>query len=550
MNKTVYIFGHKNPDTDSAVSATAYARLKQLLGFNNYVAARAGHLSPQTEYIYNRFKIKSPEYISELNPKVSFYMETNVQTVNENDSLWASLSKMEKAPGRVLPVVDKNGCYKSFLHYSAFAQNMLVLMNPEKAASISTSVKLMLDTMNAQPIVLHNQEDIFKATVLIGSATLEEFNKILDEHKSENIIVITGNRREIHEACINSKIKLLVITNGYVLDKDLKEKAKQNGVSVIISPFPTSNTTMLAAYSTPVIALADSSIEPFHPKDLVSKVLPKLKSVASRRIPVVDQNNKVKGIIAESDFLHEANVELILVDHNEMSQCVEGFENYRIQEVIDHHRLGTLSTKYPIMFINKPVGATATLIANLYREYKISIPKDIASLLLCGIISDTLILKSTTTTELDKETAEYLSAITDLDIEQLGQDIISAGSKIGGRKASEVIKQDMKEYTEGKIVYTISQIEVDNPQEILSRKEEFLSELEIERRSRKGLFACLLVTDITKLSSMLFVASDKDFQSYINFPKMEENIFYLKDIVSRKKQLVPLVSEQIAKISN
>ena len=220
-------------------------------------------------------------------------------------------------------------------------------------------------------------------------------------------------------------------------------------------------------------------------------------------------------------------------------------ENYRIQEVIDHHRIGAIPTKNPITFINRPVGSTATQIAGLYREYKVPIPKDIASILLCGILSDTLILQSATVTEIDREMAQYLSDITNLNIKELGNEILLAGSHVAGRDAGELIRQDMKEYQEGKVAYTASQIEVGNPKEILDRKEQFMQELEMERRSHKALFSCLLITDITKLSSVLLMANDPKFDDFITFQKVEDNVYYLKDVVSRKKQLIPLLTEQV-----
>ena len=184
-------------------------------------------------------------------------------------------------------------------------------------------------------------------------------------------------------------------------------------------------------------------------------------------------------------------------------------------------------------------------ILDLYREYRVPIPKELAALLLCGILSDTLVLQSATVTDLDVETADYLSDITNLDVKELGNEILLAGSHVSGRAADEIIRQDMKEYTEGKAVYTVSQIEVGNPKEILDRKEDFLAELEIERRSHKGLFSCLLVTDITTLSRVLLIESDKNFLPFITFPKQEENVYYLQGVVSRKKQLVPLITEQV-----
>ena len=277
--------------------------------------------------------------------------------------------------------------------------------------------------------------------------------------------------------------------------------------------------------------------------DTISKIKNVMQDSPIRRLPVVDENEKVIGIISEHDLTNEPNIELILVDHNEMSQAVEGLEHYKVTEVIDHHRIGSISTSYPITFINKPVGSTSTIIATLYQEAKI--PKDIASLLLCGILSDTLILQSTTTTELDRQTAEYLANITDLEIQSLGKEIITAGSGIKGRTATEVIHQDMKEYQEEKGSYTVSQIEVSDVKEVLDRKEEFMTELELERRGNKAIFAALLVTDITQLSSVLLIAANPKFEPFITFPKMEDHAYFLKDVVSRKKQLVPLLTEQV-----
>lgn len=545
MNKTVYIFGHKNPDTDSIVSATAYAKLKQLQGFDNYKAARAGHFNPQTDYIYKRFNVESPKYLSNLTPKVEYFMQDTTETVREDESVWAAIAKMQTNNLRALPVVDSKGHYKSLLHYSAFAQKLLILLNPELKTNISTSIDLIIKTMNAQPLVVNNQNDIFKASILAGGASDETFKEMLEARSSENLIVITSDREKIYELCIEKKIKLLIITSGFILSKELKEKAKENGVSVIMSPYSTSDTVMMIAYSTPVSMMADPEVPAVLPGDTISKIRGILLESPIRRLPVVDSDNKVIGIISEHDLTNEPNIRLVLVDHNELTQAVEGVEHYKIQEVIDHHRIGPLSTAYPITFINKPIGSTSTIITTLYQEAKIPIPKDIASLLLCGILSDTLILKSTTTTEVDRQTAEYLANITDLDIETIGHEILTAGSRIKGRTANQVIHQDMKEYKEAKNSYTVSQIEVGNLKEIMERKNEFLEELEIERRANKALFSALLVTDITQLSSILLIEYDPKFESFITFQRQEKNVYFLKDVVSRKKQLIPLITEQV-----
>ncbi len=550
MKNTIYIFGHKNPDTDSAVSATAYAALKKLQGFDNYVAARAGHFNPQTEYIYKKFSVKFPKYIPDLIPKVNYYMDDNFNTVEKTSSVWFAIGKMDSEKSRALPVVDKSNKYLSLFHYSYFAQKLLKILNPEHKIRISTSIALIIKTMNAQPAVVFNQEEIFSARILVGSSSEKSFKKQLEETNIENTIVITSDREEIYKICIEKKVKLLIITSGFFLSEELKKKAQENGVSVIMSPYATSQTVMMIVYSTPVSFMSDYEIQAVHKSDTISKIRPILQQSPIRRLPVVDNENKVIGIISEHDLTNEPKVQVILVDHNELSQAVEGIEHYKIQEVIDHHRIGPLSTTYPITFINKPVGSTSTLIAGLFADAKIKIPKDIASLLLCGILSDTLILQSTTTTQTDIKTAKLLSSITGLNIQELGKEILTAGSRIEGRSASEIIHQDMKEYRENKHSYTVSQIEVGNLEMLLERKEEFLNELESERKGSKSVFAALLVTDITQLSSILLISCEENFVPFIDFPKLEDKIYFLKDVVSRKKQLIPILSELIENYSS
>ena len=546
MNKTVYIIGHKNPDTDAVVSAVSYAALKNLLGHPEYKAARAGHLNPQTSYIFEKFGVPRPEYISDLIPKVKYFMQDVVETVTEDVSVWEAIGRMEKNENRVMPVVNKDGKYQSLLHYSGFAKSVLTILNPEKKHNFTTSISLILKTLNAQPIILaSNSDKTFKASIHVASSSIDTFVKRLDAHASENIIVIASDRTDIHKLCIEHNVKLLITTSGCIIDKKLKELAEKNGVSVIVSPYSTAPTSMLIAYSMPVSVMGDKEIKTVSINDTVSKIKDILKDVHCKYLPVVDEEDKIVGMISEHDLMKEPNIEVILVDHNEITQAVEGIEHYTIQEVVDHHRIGAIPTKNPITFINRPVGSTSTQIAGLYKEYKIPIPKEIASLLLCGILSDTLILQSATTTEVDQEMAEYLSGITDLDIKELGNEILIAGSNVKGRSASELIHQDMKEYVEGKVSYTASQIEVGNPKEILDRKKDFMAELEIERRSHKALFSCLLVTDITKLSSVLLIDCDPKFEQFITFPKQEKNVYYLQGVVSRKKQLIPLITEAV-----
>jgi manganese-dependent inorganic pyrophosphatase len=548
--KKTYIMGHRNPDTDSVVSAAAYAHFKRLVGESGAIAVRGGKLSPQTEYIFERFQAPVPHYIPDMIPKVAFYMNPDVKAASGGVSLWKAIAEMEALGTKVMPVIHDGGGYCSMLNYNAFAHNILKILDPETPTLFSTNVNLIAETLNAQALVVARADELFKCVVLAVSDSIETFRKTLALHSPENAVVITADRRDVQEYSIESGVRALVLSSGTTMDKPLREKAGANGVSVLMSPYRSAETAMLVMYSAPVSEMADPSVKPVKASDTIRYIRPLLRDSPYRTLPVVDDNGKLVGTISETDLLGEPNVDVILVDHNELSQALEGIENFTIREVIDHHRLGTLNTRDPITFINRPVGATCTIIVSLYRQKRVPIPKNIASLLLAGILADTLALRSATTTDEDRDTAEYLSNITNLDIETLGAEILSAGNKLGNRTPEEIIRQDMKEYDALDAVFTISQIEVESTEAILSRKDEFINELEIERRSRDALFCAIMVTDVIKLTSLLVIAARNDFLQALDLPPKDSGVYFLRGIVSRKKQLVPLLSEQVEKLQS
>jgi manganese-dependent inorganic pyrophosphatase len=547
--KSVYIAGHRNPDTDSLVSAAAYARLKQLLGKPEYVAIRAGKVLPQSEYIFERFKVPVPQYIPDMIPKVGYFMNTEVQPVKGDVSLWHAVAEMEAKRTKVIPVVNADGTYSALLNYNAFAQNILRAINPETATTMQTSIRLISETLSAQAVSAFDAETLFRCVPIAISDSIEMFKNTLTLHTPENAVIVAGDREDIQDYAIECGVRCLILASGVQMGKELRKKAEKKKVSVLISPYRTAETVMLVMYSAPASTMADTEIKPVRVWDAIRFVRPLLAKSSSRTLPVVDDEGKLVGLIAENDLLNDPNVELVLVDHNEAIQALEGIEHYTIQEIIDHHRIGTINTKAPITFINRPVGATCTIIVSLYKQNRVPIPKDIASILLCGILSDTLGLQSATTTDEDRDTAEFLTNITDLDIEKLTRDIQKATSRIGDRTAVEVVRQDMKSYTENGVMFTVSQIEVDATNELLARKKEFLEALENERSDRDALFSALMVTDISKLKSNLLIAARGNFLSLLEFPRREEGVYFLGDIVSRKKQLLPLLTEQLNRLS-
>lgn len=543
MNDTIYVIGHKNPDTDSVVSAAAYAHLKRELGVERCVAARAGKMSPQAEYVFERFGVPFPVFIPDLVPKVEYYMGDDAIVVDSGTPLWDALSTMNESGQKALPIVDEDGAYRAMLHYSSFAQNILKKINPHKKAVIPTSVSRLQATIKAQPICAFRADEQFKARVLVAALETESFKRHLDAESTDTVIVIVGDRIDVQRYAIESRVRAMIVTNGALLSRELKELAEANGVSVLVSPYDTSSTSLLVIYSTPVETMGDESIRPVRRHETLRRAREAIADSPSRSVPVLDDDGRVVGLFDEGDLIREPNVSLILVDHNELGQAVDGAEHYRILEVIDHHRLGAFSTRYPITFINRVVGSTSTIVSSMYRDAKVPIPKAMASLLLAGILSDTLILKSATVTDVDREAAEYLSNIADLDVESYGRDIMSSASLVGKKPIKEIVRLDMKEYSAADRSFTVSQVEVHSPDEIMERSAEVSAELEAIREHGGHYFSALMVTDITELSSVLFVEGDRDFVSMLRFPRLDERTFELKDVLSRKKQLVPLLIE-------
>ncbi len=547
MQNVIYVIGHKNPDTDSVVAAAAYAALKRALGFPHAVAARAGAVNPQTEYIFHRFGVPLPEFIPDLVPKVEYYLGEAPACVKESMPLWEALAVMEKSGRQVLPIVDEEGKYKALLHYSAFAQNILTKINPRKKAVIPTSLGHLIDTIKAQPLVVFDRDKVFNARMVVAALSTEKFYDYIHVEPADNKIVLVGDREEAQRIAVQAGAKAVIITNGILPSKEIKELAETRKVSLLTSPYDTSSTSLLVLYSAPVITVADEGIAPLGRRDWIKTAKHALAASPSRAVPVVDDENRVVGLITEGDLIKDPNVEVIMVDHNEFSQAVEGIDHYRILEVIDHHRLGSFSTPYPITFINKVVGSTSTIVASMFRETRTPLSRQMASILLCGILSDTLILRSATATEVDRDVADYLASITDLDIEEVGRDIMTSASEAIRLPIDKMVRVDRKEYDSAGKRLSVSQIELTSTSEIMDRAQEVLAGLASLRAETGTYVAALMATDITRLQSVLFLDAAADFYSYVSFPTPQKGIYLLKDVLSRKKQLMPALFEMVEK---
>lgn len=547
--KTTYVIGHRNPDTDSIVSAIAYAELKRQLGWKNCIAARAGKLTPQTEYILDRFNIQPPVYIPDLIPKVGYYTNPNPVTVSKMTSLLTALEKMEKENVKILPVTSSDGRFRAVLNYNAFASNITKKIHPNRKSIIPTSTNLLLETLKAQPVVSFGGDEVMRSRIVVGASSKESFELQLRSEIPTNAIVLTGDREDIQRISVEQGVRALVIINGMTPAKGIRELAEKKGVTVMISPYDTSSTAFLILYSTPVSTMADTTAKCVNVNSYVRSVRELLDATPSHCVPVVDDAQKVVGVLSENDLLDDANIDVIMVDHNELTQAVEGLENYKILEILDHHRLGNFATRYPITFINRVVGATATIIASMYVEQKAVLTPKIAALLLAGILTDTLMLRSATTTDVDREMADYLGGLVDIDIETLGEDIFNSSRLLSNVKDVDLLNMDSKKYTACRKQFSVSQVEVNGTSDDLLHRKENIAAALAQKRQREGLyFAALMITDITALNSILMIDGDEEFLRHIVFPKMEDHIYICRDILSRKKQLIPLLIEQMENV--
>jgi manganese-dependent inorganic pyrophosphatase len=547
MDKTVFVIGHKNPDTDSIVSAIAYAELKRATGMPEARAARAGAVNPQTEYVLDRFGVEAPEFLPDLVPKVEYYVSGPARTVSADAPLWEALAMLREGEGTALPIVDAEGRYKALLHYSSFAENILARVNPRKKSIVSTSVGHIARTIKAQVLVPGDERKMFKASIVVAANDAASVRSALTSERADDKIFLVGDRTDAQRIAVEAGVRVLVITNGMVPDKETRELAAERGVPLLVSPYDTTSTALLVIYSTPAIAMSDLATKPVFRGDRLKDAAKAIAASPSRSAAVVDEEGRVLGLLDEGDLLAEPKVEVIMVDHNEHSQAVEGIDNYRVLEVIDHHRIGSFSSRYPITFINRVVGSTSTLVAGMYRDERVPIPRAIASILLCGILSDTICLRSATTTEADLDAAEYLSNLADLELAEIGSAIMAAAASAAGRPADEMVKLDFKEYEAQGAKLSVSQIEVSDTSLVMERREEILEALRAVRREKGLYFSALLVTDITELDSLLFVAADKDFESLLAYPTEGGEVYRLKGVLSRKKQLMPALFEVVEK---
>ncbi len=544
-----YVIGHKNPDADAICSAIAYANFKTLTGQKGYIPARCGNTNARIDTILSKFNQPTPLLIADVSPRVRDMMISKVVKVHEDATMSEALQLVDEHDVRVLPVVDDDNILKGYLSIFQMGDYFIPKFSePRQMRHVYTSINDVARALQADVKNLRDEDKLEDMYVKIGAMDIRSFGRFngSDAIRADQSIIIVGDRWDIQQRSIQIGVRLLVITGGLGVDSEVLELAKANGVSLIISPYDSATTAWAIRTASKIKNMIETKYTTFSATDRLSRVSRRIASSNEQAFFVTEDNGQLAGIFTKTDVLKPSATNLVLVDHNEMTQAVPGAGEVNIKEVIDHHRLGSMNTQQPILFINEPVGSTCTIVADLFRRNQIEPTPEMAGIMLGGIITDTLNLKGPTATEKDADIVSWLEQIADLKVDDLAREVFSSGSVILSMKPDDVIVADQKFYEENGVRFSVSQIEELGFQNFWKKSEELSEALRKFSSKEEVSFACMLVTDINQHNSLLLVSGDREFIERISYPSVEKGLIYdLQGVVSRKKQLIPFISSTL-----
>ncbi|MFM8735782.1 MAG: putative manganese-dependent inorganic diphosphatase [Pirellulales bacterium] len=544
---SVFVFGHRNPDTDAICSAISYADLLQQTTRPDAVAACCGPPNKRTEYVLERAGLPAPRIIMDVRPSVEDLCRRDVVTAAFGESFHEVYQRMKAADLRAIPVVDDDRRVLGVLSVLDVMGLFFHAENdPVKSRTVSTCLRKIRDALGGgfQHIVDPDRDD--ELMVMVGAMSAEGFTDRMKQFAPERLIVVCGDRPTIHLPAIEHGVRVLVVTGGFTLSSGLVELAKLHGVSVIHSPFDTLNTVLRIRSAQFIDPVVERDVVTIEGKAALAEARGIVERSSQPVFPVVGDDGRLVGYCFKTDIVNPPKPRLVLVDHNELAQAVSGAEDAEIVEVLDHHRLGGgLKSTQPIRFINEPVGSTCTLVARQFRAAGIEPRPEIALCMASGIISDTLFLRSPTTTDTDREVLGWLRGLCPADLDTYARDFFEIGSALRSKPAAGVITEDCKEFSEHGVRFSISQIEETGFDLFWERKDELRTALE-DFAGRHGLdFSALLVTDVVSQGSLLLLSHESEAWDEINYPRLDRGLYELKNVVSRKKQLLPLLSQLI-----
>lgn len=536
----VFVVGHRNPDTDSICSAICYANLKCALNKEEeYIAMRAGHINEETQYVLDRLGIQPPLYLKDVRTQVRDIEIRETEGASKEISLKKAWNLMKDSNVVTLPITEKNKLV-GIISISDIATSYMDVYDSKILATARTQYKNILETLDATLIVGDEEAFFDKGKVLIAAANPDLMENYIEEHD----LVILGNRYESQLCAIEMKADCIIVCEGAAVSITIKKMAEEKGCTVISTPHDTYTAARLINQSMPIAHfMRKEDLITFRMDDYTDTIKETMAKKRHRDFPVLDKYGNYIGMISRRNLLNMSPKKIILVDHNEKSQAVEGLENAEILEIIDHHRLGSMETISPVFFRNQPLGCTATIIYQMYRENNVEITKTIASLLCAAILSDTLMYRSPTCTPYDKQVAEELAAIAEIQVEEFAREMFKAGSNLKSKEPEEIFYQDFKTFSINDVSFGVGQINAMTREELAEIKEKIQPYMEAALGKMSVNMIFFMLTDIIGESTeLLFVGNNAEelIENAFNV-SMEGDSFRLDGVISRKKQLIPSI---------
>ena len=535
----VVVIGHRNPDTDSICSAIAYAELKNKTSDLVCEPRRAGKMNQETEFVLKKFGVKPPRMCTDVNPKIRDVDYREMPGIPGSTSLRKAWEIKRDQKIDTLPVTSADNELEGVITVKDIATANMDVFDTEILAKSKTSYKNILETLDGTMVV--GSEDAVCATgrIRIGTATPE----MLESTVEKGDIVILTNRYESQLCAIEKEAALLIICNGSKVGRTIQRIAEETGVAIMTTPEDTYAVGKLISQCAPIsYYMTRDDIMKFTLVTPVADVTRVMAKVRHRYFPILDEDGKYCGMVSRRNIIALRKRRIILVDHNEATQAVEGFDQAEILEIIDHHRIGSLETSGPVYFRNQPVGCTATIITQMYDENGVEIPQKTAGLLLAAILSDTLVFRSPTCTPLDEATAKRLAKIAGVEINTFANEMFEAGEKLDGKTAEEVFLQDFKVFMCGDIRFGVAQGSYMTRKNLLAAEDLLQPYLEEARNKQNVEDIYMLLTDVPKEESVVIssgrYAAEVLADGFETQPA-DDGSFTLPGVVSRKKQFIP-----------
>lgn len=543
QKRPVIVMGHKNPDTDSICAAITYANLKRKITGDDYIACRAGHLNEETQFVMFYFKVDTPAYVKDVRTQVRDMEIRKLEGSSRNLSLKNAWSKMRDAEVVTLCVTDGDEL-TGIVTTNDIVETYMDVIDPKILSEAKTCYRNIVETLDGELIVGDIEDVLTKGKVVIAAANPDMMENVIEEGD----VVILGNRYDMQLCAIEMNAGCIIVCEGADVARTIQIQAREHGTKIITTPHDTFIVARLINQSMPIEhVMKKDKLVCFHMDDFIEDIQEVMASMRHRYFPVLDKNDHYIGMVSRRNFLGAKKKQLILVDHNEKNQAVNGADNAEILEIIDHHRLRTIETAGPVFFRNQPLGSTCTIIYLMYKEYGVEIDKTTAGLLLAAILSDTLMFRSPTCTKVDKQAGEDLANIAGVDYEDFAKEMFHAGSNLSGKSAKEILHQDFKKFTVDEMTIGIGQINSMSAEELAEIKEKIMPELKgVAEADGLDMLFFMLTNIIDESSEVVFAGAKAQHTINSAFGvNVEGNVAILPGVVSRKKQLLPSIVETI-----